>query len=571
MFVLREMLISCLPYSRLYFLSFFCLFLTNALMATIPLLVKEAIDRDVIASLNGNFLYYPVLILLAAALLAVFRIASRILIYHACREQEHDLRHKLMQKILGAKASAINLATRGDLITNMLEDTTQVRLLVGFGFVQAGNILLLYGVSLPFMWQISPQLTMYSVAPYPILLIWVAYLNQRLYHLNLEVKERQGELADFTTQSIHGIHVIHSHGSRKSMADEYSRRVDLHYQASWKAARLDIIMLPGMIFLASLGEWAVIRYGVPMIQSGVISRGDFLALHGYIGYLLFASISVGFGVSTFNRGYTSMQRLLKRYAMEEEKGQGEALGYPEVRYEFSSLEFMYPLQPKVALRIDSLKFSSLQTVGIFGPIGAGKSTFFRLLMGFFAPTKGQIMVNEEPISEKNLARLRASVVYVSQELFLFSRSIRDNLDFYGQHSEEEIQAAVNFACLREDIEGFCEGLQTIVGERGVRLSTGQKQRIAIARAWLRKPALMILDDCFSALDTVVEEKILKNLMAQRGQGGLIISSHRISTLKHCQRILVLKDHTIEGDGTHAELMKTNEYYRANYDLQRDFV
>ncbi|MBW7874560.1 MAG: ABC transporter ATP-binding protein [Candidatus Cloacimonetes bacterium] len=571
MFVLREMLISCLPYSRLYFLSFVCLFLTNAFMALIPLLVKEAIDRDVIAGLNGNFLYYPALILLVAVFLAAFRIASRILIYRACREQEHDLREKLMQKILSAKASVLNQATRGDLITNMLEDTTQVRLLVGFGFVQAGNILLLYGISLPFMLQISPILTLYCVAPYPILLIWVAYLNQRLYHLNLEVKQWQGELADFTTQSIHGIHVIHSHNSRESMAEEYKRRVDSHYQASWKAARLDIIMLPGMIFLASLGEWAVIRYGVPMIQSGLITRGDFLALHGYIGYLLFASISVGFGVSTFNRGYTSMQRLLNRYAMEEEKGQGEALGFNQVEYEFQSLEFCYPLQPKPALKVDHLKFSSLQTVGVFGPIGSGKSTFFRLLMGFFIPDQGKIFVNQEILGEKNLAQLRASVVYVSQELFLFSRSIRDNLDFYGNHSDEEIQDAIDFACLREDIEGFKDGLMTLVGERGVRLSTGQKQRIAIARAWLRKPALMILDDCFSALDTVVEEKILKNLMAQRGDGGLIISSHRISTLKHCQRILVFKGHTIEGDGTHTELMKKNEYYRTNYELQRDFV
>ena len=556
-----------------YLSCFLSLALVNVLAALIPQAVRLAIDSGEETGIMESPWFWPCVILGLALIQSGFRILSRVSAYRACREQEHEFRMRLMERVLNAGLSRIARIRRGELITNMLEDTSQLRLLYGFGFIQASNILLLYSSVLPFMISIQPELTLYSVAPYPVLLVWVAFINQKLYYLNLEVKEKVGELAGFAMESVQGIHVIHSHAAQESMSGEYAKRVREHFDVSWKTARFETLLLPGMIFLAGLGEWAVLYKGVPMIQAGTLSKGEFLAFHGYVGTLLFASIAVGFGVSTFNRGVTSLKRLMGRWnIMIEESFDPKIQDARELRIEnirIQGLSFRYEYGSRPSLAIEDLHLNLKgQKIGIFGPIGSGKTTLMRILSATLIPESGQVLFNQTNAYGHGLIRLRSSFSVVSQEVFLFSRSIRENLDFYSRSSDEELWQAVEFAELKEDIEGFAEGLSTVVGERGVRLSHGQKQRISIARAILGGADVLVLDDCFSALDTVVEERILRNLLRLKSAGGLILCSHRISTLKHCDRILVLDRGRIVGDGNHEELIEHSDFYARMVEKQR---
>ena len=244
--ILKEILRSSWAYRWFYFWSVVCLLLTNVVAAIIPMAVKEAVDQG---SSQGDLLrqlYYPGIIALLALGQFIFRTISRILVYRACREQEHDLRHRLMEAILRIPNWRLKNLGRGDLVTNMVEDTTQVRIFLGFGTVQLFNILLVYAVSIPLMLSISPKLTMLSVFPYPILLVYIAYLNQKLYYKNLDVKEKLGEVTEFVTQTVFGIHVAKSFHAFDGLKNRFQKFNLSHYRSAWSVNILDTMLLPGL-------------------------------------------------------------------------------------------------------------------------------------------------------------------------------------------------------------------------------------------------------------------------------------------------------------------------------------
>ena len=501
----------------------------------------------------------------------VFRTFSRICVYRACREQENDLRIQLMEKVLSYPLARLRSTERGDMITNMIEDTSQVRIFVGFGFVQFFNIMLVYLVSIPIMYQISPKLTLLSCLPYPFLLIFIAWMNQRLYYLNLEVKEKLADVTEFSSQVIHGIHVAKSFNAFDGLKREFAKLNDRHFQTSWSTTLLEVLLLPGMIFLASLGEFMILRYGSEMIQNGQITYGDFLAFHGYIGYILFASISVGFGMSTFNRGYTSYKRLNDRFMVPGELLKSEDQKFRPKTMEFRNFSYRYEGAQERALELENLKLPMGKMIGLCGPIGSGKSTFFNLVQGLEDRFEGEFLLDGESMTKALSQKLRNISTSVFQEIFLFSDSVAQNVEFYSGADLDTVKKALRFANLEQDIAEFENGMETIVGEKGVRLSLGQKQRLSIARAVCQGGQHMIFDDCFSALDTVTEEKILQNLLKLKEQKKtLFLASHRVSTLKHCDLILVFKKGQLIEQGSHAELLDQKGYYSEIDEIQRSF-
>ncbi len=551
--------------------------LTNACAIAIPYLVKLIIDADATPLRSDSGILFPFLILVFAGFQFLFRALSRIFVYQACREQEHELRGRLMATVLRIPLLRLQELRAGGLITNLVEDTAQVRTCVGFGFIQFTNILLVYIFSIPVLLSISPELTFYSVLPYPCLLIFIAYVNQKLYYLNLEVKEKLGDLTDYLSQVFRGIHVAKSFHNLGGLNARFKELTEVHFQKLWSVTLLDILLFPGLIMIASLGEWAVIHFGSTMIAHGEITRGDFLAVHGYIAYLLFASISVGFGVSTFNRGYTSYQRLQERFDEPcEESIQLLNSGEDRLQTEgFSTLEIqdlslIYPGESRPALGIDALSLSLDGVIGVCGPIGSGKTSFLELLQGFYPPSRGEILLDGKAIKALDSKVLRSNFSFVSQEAYLFSRSLGENVCLGEVDSVLHVKDCLKRADFTQDLMGFNAGLETQVGERGVRLSLGQKQRVAVARALFKQAPILVLDDSFSAMDTVTEEKVLQELLSNTGFKTIFLASHRISTLKHCNWVLVFGQGQIEDQGRPEDLLGRSNFFSKIHDLQQRF-
>lgn len=571
MYIIQEILKSSWNYRSFYIWSIVCLLITNVLASIIPVAVKEAVDQGFTHGDLYKQLYYPAMILLLALGQFIFRTASRILVYRACREQEHDLRCKLMEAILKIPNWRLKTLGRGDLVTNMVEDTTQVRIFLGFGTVQLFNILLVYIISIPLMLMISPILTLYSVFPYPILLVYIAYLNQKLYYKNLEVKEKLGDVTEFVSQTVYGIHVAKSFHAFEGLKNRFNFFNSEHYKSAWSVNILDTMLLPGLILIASFGEYLVLRFGSEMIFNGQLTNGEFMAFHAYIAYILFASISVGFGMSTFNRGFTSFKRLQDRYVEETEylDSTKDHIGVSDLKVE--NLRFKYADDEAFELKVDNLHVKAGEMIGVCGAIGAGKTTFFHLLLGLLKLRTGSIKLGQAELDENmNRYLWRSAFNPVFQEIFLFSKTLRENLVFHRDLDDYQLERAINFAALSDDVKQFQNGLETMVGEKGVRLSQGQKQRVSIARAYLDSAAVWILDDCLSALDTVTEECILQNLIKERKKHTVFLCSHRGSTLKHCDRILVFEQGSLVEQGTHDELSLSDGFYARMIKLQRQF-
>jgi len=577
---LRELFLSCWKYRVYYALAFFLLLVTNGFAVLIPYMAKLAVDQSVVHSEDFLPYRYPLWILCFAFCQFCFRTLSRICVYRACREQEHDLRTQLMSCLEYYPLERLQETKRGDLVTNMIEDTSQVRALAGFGFIQVANIFVAYAFCVPMMVMISPRLTLVSVLFYPVLLVFIGWMNQKLYYQNLEVKQKLGDLTDFCSQVVEGIHVPKCFHAHQGLGGRFQALNDAHFNMAWKTARLDILLLPGLVLIASMGEWAVIRFGSEMILEGTITKGDFLAFHGYIAYLLFASIAVGFGVSTFNRGYTSFVRLRSRFEVDpeacvkSEEAQITPVFNPSV-LSCEEMVFRYQGAHRDTLSISKLEIPLKGLIGICGPVGSGKSTFLRLLLRFYDPESGVFHLDGKPLQEYSRFDLRRTFALVNQDPFLLSRTIRENIEYYGRQDlsgslrEERLKSSVHNAALEQDISTFPNGLETIVGERGVRLSLGQKQRVSIARALFREKPVLLLDDPFSALDTITEERILNHLLEIKKQGAILLVSQRASTLKRCDRILIFDEGEFIREGSPEELLEGENFFRHIYEIQEN--
>ena len=571
-FLLKELLSFSSGYKHLYLWAFIFLALTNYFSAKIPDTVKKAIDASKDTSTSDKIIWFAGMIVFCALLQFLFRVIARILVYRACREQEHELRDLLMKKICSFSVRTLSKKSIGDYVTNMAEDTTQVRIFVGFGFIQFANIIMVYIFCLPFMIEISPRLTMYAIIPYPLLLLFIAVINHKLYYLNLDMKAKLAELTDFISQSVYGIYVIKSFHAMDAFSSKFNDESDELFTKQWRATLYNLILLPGLIFISSFGEWIIIYLGVPMINSGEITQGDFIAYHGYISILIFSSVAVGFGMSTFNRGFTSWLRLREVYNEEiEPSKEKKTLENPDL-LRIEKLEYSYDLDDVSAfsLKIDKLDLNLNQSIGIFGPIGSGKTTFIKLLSGIYKADNGSYHFDNKVLGVDDYVNLRDLISYVPQNVFLFSNSIEENISFFEKDVKDKVLEAIQFADLFSDIEKFENGLETIVGERGIRLSLGQKQRLTLARAHFRPKSILIIDDCFSALDTVTEETILQSLIKSDMYKTLLISSHRISTLKHCEQILVFDKGQITHIGDHESLLKNCDYYQEIWKIQQMF-
>lgn len=560
-------------YKSRYILGVLFLVAVDALQLVVPRILGRVTDEVRAGKLDaGGLARYVGLIVGIAVLVGVGRYFWRMYIMGTARLIDYTLRNKFFGHLETLSASFFNNHKTGDLMAHATNDIHAVRHALAQGVVMSVDAAFLTIATVAILVRtIDLRLVALGLAPLPFVALVVTHFSRVIHLRFLTVQKTFADLTDRTQENLSGIRVVKAFVQEESEVGKFTEVAQRVVDANMHLVRVWGLFWPLVQFIAGLGFVVVLGYGGRLVISGDISLGDFVAFGGYLGMATWPMMAIGWVVNTLQRGMASMDRLNVIFSTRPEVEDSTDLtpvSRLEGEIEFRGLLFAYPGQDRPALRNIDLRIPAGRTLGILGRTGSGKTTLVSLLLRLYNPGPGQLLIDGVDINKIPLAVLRRDIGYVPQDNFLFSSSVRENIGFASDDfSPEEIEKAAEIAGVADDVRGFPEGFGTIVGERGVTVSGGQKQRIAIARAIVKNPRILILDDCFSAVDTETEERILKSLRGIMRQRTTILISHRISTLKEADEIIVLDDGEIVEQGDHESLVAAGGIYADIYERQ----
>lgn len=544
---------------------------TNGCALFIPWLLKLAIESlQHPFSVGRSPTFYAQLIIGAALIQGVIRIFSRTTLLHAGRRIEFLIREDLYAKLLTLDLPFFSQERTGDILSRFANDLTNVRMLIGFGVLNIINTAILYLAAILLMVRISPLLTLMSAIPIPLMILFVNRISAAMF---LRSKKAQEELARFTShaeENVSAATVVKAYCREESQIGAFREINNSYFESNMALAKLRGLMLPIMASTSGVGTLVVLFIGGGRVISGMMTLGDFVAFNSYLAMLIWPTLVMGWILNLMQRGAASMTRLnhvLDARAKVREPVMPAAMETIRGTIELRDLSFAYdcntPPYPTPTLSNISLTIPKGTKLGIVGPVGCGKSTLLRLIVRLYPSADGMVFLDGMDINRIPLKVLRNAIGFVPQESFLFSRTVADNIG-YGREGagEDDIRGVAHLASLDGDVQRFPDGYHTLVGERGMAISGGQKQRTAIARALIKDPAILILDDPLSAVDTRTEEEILAGLASYYGDRTVLIVSHRLSALRGCDRIIVLDEGRIIEQGSHDELVVLNRHYAA---------
>lgn len=550
----------------------FFLLLTNGFALLIPWFMKLAVEGlQHPAAVRLSSSACAVIIVALASVHCITRIFSRTLILNAARIIEYRIRNDLFRRLVSIDVQYFSDRRTGDILSRFSNDLTNVRMLAGFGTMSAANTLILYLAAVTLMVRIHPWLTLWAVLPFPLMVLAVKRISQHMFLRSLEAQEELARLSSMAEESVSAVRLIksycredHFQGLFKTISGTYQRH-------NLRLARLRGLVLPVMATATGAGTLAVLFLGGRLVIEGAMTLGDFVAFSGYLAMLVWPTVMLGWILSLAQRGAASMARLAVILTAEPSVADtADAEPLEEVRQgiEFRGLSFSYG--GKTVLERFSLFIASGERVGITGEVGSGKSTLLRLLPRLLPVGDGMLFIDGRDINRITLGSLRRLIGYVPQEAFLFSRNIRENIAYGLAAGAEEplVVEAARQAGLLEDVDHFHDGLETLVGEKGVMLSGGQKQRLAIARALATDPRILLLDDPLSAVDAGREEDILAELGSFYRDRTVLIVSHRLSAFRDCDRVVVLNNGVIVEQGKPGDLVRQGGMYAQMYRMQR---
>jgi len=550
-------------------LGVIALFIVDGLQLIAPLVVRSAVN-ELAAGKGGNLLRYALYLVAIAFDVFIFRFGWRYFIFGTSRIIEQDLRNRLYAHLLRLPQAYYIQHSTGELMAHATNDLEAVRFACGQGVLMASDALFIVSFSLVAMIGISPWLTLYAFIPLPFLALVVLRFGRIVHRRFQRVQEAFSLLTERVREGLSGVRVIRAFAREEGMERAFQETNLLNVRANMALVRIQGVFEPTVGFLAGLGTGLILWFGGRGVLAGELALGDLVAFTSYLGMMVWPMMALGNVVNVLQRGAASMLRIQKILSTEPEiQSPPKPKPIPASKsIEFRNLTFAYPGVAKPALREINLRIEEGMTLGVVGLTGSGKSTLVRLIPRIYDPPPGTLFLGGVDVRELSLSELRSLIGMVPQDVFLFSTTVRENIA-YGrpEATEEEIWRAAELAGIAEEIRSFPDGLDTVVGERGLTLSGGQRQRVGIARALLMDPPILILDDALSSVDAKVEEEILRNLREVLRRKTAIVVAHRISAVRDADWIIVLSDGRIVEQGDHNRLIRLGGLYARLAELQ----
>lgn len=529
--------------------------------------------NEVLNSMNTNtntdakvFVWFGVKMIAFALISGVFLFLTRQTIIVMSRHIEYDQKNEIYNHYQSLDTQFYKQNTTGDLMNRISEDVSRVRMYTGPAIMYLVNTLVTVITVLSFMLHVNQSLTWYVFLPLPVLAYFIYKISNLINKRSLDVQKKLSELTSQAQETFSGIRLIKAYGREHYYAEEMLGKSTEYKTTALRLARTEALFGPTMLFLVALSTLITIWYGGKLVINQKIDYGNITEFIYYIFQLTWPFASLGWITSLVQRAAASQERINEFLFSNSKIKNNNSDTYPvHGDIEFNHVSFTYPENNIQALKNISFKINSGEVLGITGSVGSGKSTLLNLISRQYDVTSGELKIDDKNIKLHNLQLLRSNIGFVPQEVLLFSDSIKNNIAFGAnqqQPTQEQIIDSAMAAQVNDNIMSFPEQYDTIVGERGITLSGGQKQRISIARAIIGSPKVLVFDDCLSAVDSETEQLILEELKRKMIGKTSIIVSHRVSSIKHADLILYLKDGEIIESGTHQDLIsKQGEYYK----------
>jgi ATP-binding cassette subfamily B multidrug efflux pump len=556
-----------------YMVALILLMVTNILVVIPPWLIGQAIDSIYTQSLTARLL---VVFIVSMVLIMIVNYACNFVwqyqLFGGAYVIERQLRGKLMRQFLKMTPTFYEKNKTGDLMARSTNDLRAISETAGFGIMTlVDSTLYLLTLVLTMGFLVSWKLTLAAILPLPILAFIMQVLGKKIHERYMVAQQAFGDLNDNVLEAVAGVRVVRAYVQERATEKGFADMTEDVYEKNMHVEKIDALFMPVTKVLTGLTYMIGLGYGAYLVSIGDMTLGKLVTFNVYLGMTVWPMFAIGELINVLQRGNASLDRVTETldYA-EDVKDPDEPISVDKPdSVGFRDVTFTYPTSHSVNLEAIKLHLNHGDTLGIVGKTGSGKTTFVKQLLREYPAGEGEIVFSGVPLQSMTKDQVRDWIGYVPQDHVLFSRSVRENILFgLPDATEADIAETIRLAYFEKDLEMLPEGLETLVGEKGVALSGGQKQRISIARALVKDPEILILDDSLSAVDAKTEAKIIENIQGERSGKTTIITTHRLSAIEHADWIIVLDDGRVVEEGTHEKLLGKNGWYKEQFDRQQ---